>query len=439
MAGNVTVVDALPTLDAAARAEGLALADALVVRDFAAQIPELRTALGAVETWLEPALGTLSRGVPVPPAVTSFVKKPFFRPPTSHRSYYFWPAMPAAGAPPAEGSARAVLALKGLEPCAEDFSALLDHLRRPCFSPHNMGEHLAIEENKVAGCLSLTEALEEADRAAALQVAHLRVYGTLARVPLPLLVVRHSERTEQRVLGALRERLSAAAFEIVQPIVVAGLGAYVYYYPTPPVRVKDVDYLLQSFAFEERTRHLRSLCDPEEVVGRWTTALARMLLLGFLPASLASLHTGSLCQPQNACLDGGFVDLDSLTRFDDLRDDTALHAGLEFTMDSMLRTVRSLVAGSADPARKESTEVRVDLHHLRRHLFWRMERALEAEARPGVVLDARVGRYFSPAQNFDELVGRLATYYGAPSPGFEAASRGFAEIGPALVTAARDY
>src|SRR5262249_3304386 len=104
---------ALATLDGAIRAMGLAIADAEPVRDFVTEVPELRAALSGGEAWLEPALRALSLGVPVPPAVTSFVKAPFFRPPTSHRCYYFWPAMPRAGAPPAEGSARAVLALKG--------------------------------------------------------------------------------------------------------------------------------------------------------------------------------------------------------------------------------------------------------------------------------------------------------------------------------------
>jgi hypothetical protein len=427
------------TLDAAASAAEFTVADATPVRDFFAVHPELAAALEKTESWLEPALGVLRGGAPVPKTVTAFVRAPFFRPPTSHRCYYFWPAMPASGEPPGSGSGRAVLAMKGLEPCAPDFPALLEHLRRPCFSPHNMAEHLAIEENKVAGCLSLAEALEESERAAALQIAHLRVYGALARVPLPLLVLRHSPSTEARVRDALRERLSAAAFEVVEPVVRGGLAAYVYYYPTPPVRVKDVDYLLQAFAFEERTRHLRSLCDPEEVVLRFATGVARMLHLGFLPSSLASLHTGSLCQPQNACLDGGFVDLDSLTRFTDLPDDTAMYAGLEFTVDSMLRTLRALVAGSTDPVRKDSDEVRVDLHYLRHHLLARLERALASEARPALVLDPRVQRYFTPAHTFEDLAERLRTYYGSPSPAFEAASRSFGEIGPALVAAARDY
>jgi hypothetical protein len=341
--------------------------------------------------------------------------------------------MPTDGA----ASGRAVLAWKGLEPCVFDFAALLAHLRRPSYSAHDMAEHLAIEEGKVPGCATLAECVREAERAAAVQSAHVVAYGTLARLPVPLFVYRHGEETAARVRDLLRGHLSAAVFESVRPRVEAGLGAYVYAYPSPPMRVRDLDFALHGAPFAERAAALSSLCDPEAAIGRWVATLARMLNLGFLPATLASIHTGVCCQPQNACLDGGFVDLDSVAPISDVKDDTALSAALQLTFESVLKTVRTLLVGASDP-RKELTENRVDLHELRQHLLARLSRALGTETRPSLALDPRVARYVTPAADAGELLQRLAAYHGSePAGPFEAASASFRALAPAVFAAVK--
>lgn len=400
------------------------------VRSFLAEEPELRAALTQTEPWLEPLLDEL-RELPLAPTTGTFVSKPFYRPPGSHRCYYYCPA--SAGSAP---GARGVLAFKGLEPQLPDLNALLGGLRRACYSPHDMAEHLIFEEQKIPACLGLNEAIREAQRAAQAQLAHLRAYGSLARLPLPLFVFRHAPATQSRAHEALRQQLSETAFSTVSPWVDAGLGAYVYYYPSAPVRARDIDTLLQGHAFRERLLALLQVCDPDELVRRWVSGFARLLWLGVLPGSLASLRTGLCCQPQNACLDGGFVDLDSLTPISSLKDDTAVYAALELSTGALLASVRSLLAGATDPSRAETLDVRIDLHHFRQFLHAALVSALEREARPSLELDPRVRSYFQAPQSFAELVGRLGSYYSPSNTRALEQARDYGEFGSWLLSVA---
>jgi hypothetical protein len=83
------------------------------------------------------------------------------------------------------------------------------------------------------------------------------------------------------------------------------------------------------------------------------TEVKDVVAMFVLPGALPSFRTGICCQPQNACIDGGFVDLGSLTPLSTLRDDTAVYAALQFSTESLLNTIRALVAGSTDPTRPE--------------------------------------------------------------------------------------
>ena len=411
-----------------------------LVRDFMGELPALRGALPQLEGWLPGCLELLRQQLPLPSSVYAFVSPPFYRPPGSYRSFYCYPAAlrgePAPTASPEVGEERAVLAIKGMEPASAELDRLLCGLIRPCYSPHNVAEHLIFEEGKIPGCVSLAEAQLEAERAAELQGAHLRVHGQLARLPLPLLVFRHSSAVEDEVLRVLGRILSRAALAQVIPRVKAGLGVLVYHYPSPPVRVRELEALLSGTPFRERMFALLSLCDPEQIIDGWVREFVRMLYLGFVPGSLASLRTGSCCQLQNACIDGGFVDLDSITRLDDLVDDTALYAALQLSSDALLGSVRALVAGSQDPTRGETLELRIDLHHLRTFLMERLRSAIQEEAAGGRRLDPRVAAYFIPDARFEALVRQLGSYFSGGSADFAAAAGRFQQFGSALVSAA---
>jgi hypothetical protein len=396
---------------------------------------ETRNRLVTDHPWLGPAIEAFSTAPPAPPTVAAFSDGAFCRPPTSLRCFYYFPR----GAVDGDGAAGRLgaLAFKGLEPCAPDFADLLADFRRPGPSPHAIGEHFVHEEGKVPGCLTLDEATFEAERAAAYQRAHLAAYGDLAHAPVPLFVLRHTDETVARVAAALGQQLSSPAMRVVERGLAGGLGAYVYHYPTLPIRVREIDALLQGLSFRDRMIALLcDACDPESVVQSWVREFVRMLYCGFVPASLASQRRGMCCQPQNACIDGGFVDLDSLTRFDELVDDAAVLAAIQLSIDALIYTVRILIVGGGDVARDDAPSACVDPHHIREYVLALLRGALEREARPGLPLDRRVPAYLSPATDFGVLVERLAASQPRP-PAFQAEARAFRAAMQPLLHAAR--
>jgi hypothetical protein len=414
------------------------LADQAIPRTKSASVhnlldSDLRCALDATASWVSPAIDTLAAGLPLPRSVAPFVDRPFFRPPGSNRCFYYCPSTidgPNTGP--------GVLAIKGLEPCTEDFDALVRDLDRACYTQHNIAEHFVFVEHKIPACLGLQEALREANRATAVQRAHLRVYGELARLPLPLLALHHTDEIIERAREALRNVLQTAAFLAIEPTLNEGLATYVYYYPSPAIRACDIDYRLQGLGFRERLLALIGhVGDPERIVRHWVRGFVRMLYLGYLPGSLASLRSGICCQPQNACIDGGFVDLGSVTPLPELRSESAVPAALQFCLEALLDTVRTLIAGASDPTRVESLEIRIDLHYIRQYLFALIEEAIETEARPQLALDRRIQSYLTSPRTLACLVTRLGTYYSRPTQ-LDAVPPEYAALAPELIRSARE-
>lgn len=406
------------------------------VWNFIVEHPEFSEALAETEPWLPQACDALVGRLPLPKTVGTFISKPFYRPVGSYRCFYYYPS--SAKDANTESQGHAVIAIKGLEPCIPDLDAALRDLKRPCYSPHNIAEHLIFEEHKIPLAVRLPEALKEAQRAAEIQTAHRRAYGSLARLPLPLFVFRHSDETAQLMFEKLRCQLSEPAIERLKPWFHEGLGTYVYYYPTPPVRVRDVDLLLHGLEFRQRMFALMSFCDPAEIIRRWICGFVRMLYLGVLPGALPSLRSGICCQPQNSCIDGGFVDLDSLTPLRELRDHTAVYAALQFSTDALLDSVRALLIGSVDSTRGDGVEARFDLHHLKSYVFGLIQEAITSEARSELVLDARIKQYYEPAQSLEDLVDRLGPYYPTRNSDFADRARQFSAFGLSLIASARE-
>lgn len=178
--------------------------------------PLLRETAAEIEHWVAPYAARLHEGLPIPESVAAFAAPPLYRPPASNRSFYY---LGPAG--------RAVVAFKGLEPTAGDFDELIRLMQWPSRSPHRAAAHLVLEEHKIPAAVSLDEALEEANLALAIQTAHHRAYGCLARLPLPLCVFRHSEATARTVAAKLEPLLSERAFRQVEALIAPGLGVYI--------------------------------------------------------------------------------------------------------------------------------------------------------------------------------------------------------------------
>jgi hypothetical protein len=191
-----------------------------------------------------------------------------------------------------------VLGIKGTEIHADDRLQKLQSLKlyrvdypsrgRSLFSA---AEHFPIVEHKVPLAVTLPEALEDVSFALALQEAHVRRFGCLARVPVPLLIVRWSDRSVEQFRAELVGHFSLRAQRIVDLALDSGLGCFIYHYPMTPLRVAHFDSG-QTGSYRENLARLRQHLDPKAVIEGWIQLAVRMLVLGFLPGSIESIGIG---------------------------------------------------------------------------------------------------------------------------------------------------
>jgi len=168
-------------------------------------------------------------------------------------------------------------------------------------------------EQKFPGAVCLHEALGEAELAAQFQLAHLRRYGQLARVPVPLAVHQLDNQLCQQLAARLCRRLPERHHRRVEALL--PLGVLVYWYPTLPERVSHIPLPL-----EGRLDRLRELVDPDRLIDSWIELVRRCLELGWAPCDPRCSLQGTCLEPQNLTMDGGIVDLDSLRRLDTFPD-----------------------------------------------------------------------------------------------------------------------
>lgn len=341
-----------------------------------------------------PMLGELARSAPT---VWPFAETECFRLPGSRRSW----CRPLHDDGP-------VLVVKGSEPAAPDMTAGLDELARPCYSWHDIDEHLLHDEGKVPLGVTRSEALGEARQAALAHVRHWRRYSEVARLPLPLLVARHDDEVTSGLVAALDETLSPPAAHSVRDLLGDGLHVLVYAYPSPPVRARDLDTVLSGRGFHERQLALLECCDAEQVVARWVRLFTRLLHCGLLPGSAAAVRTGMCCQPQNACVDGGFVDVESLVPAEHLRRRRALDVAVHLSLEALVDTVTTLLLGEVETAAVRTGGDPQDRQDIREHVLGLVRGHLADDCGNGPPLDPRIQRALAPAPDHAALVGRLA-------------------------------
>jgi hypothetical protein len=180
-------------------------------------------------------------------------------------------------------------------------------------------------ENKFPGAVRLREALDEAELSAQFQLAHLKSYGELARVPLPLAVHRLDNQLNQELASRVCRRLPERHHERVWALL--PLGVLVYWYPTLPERASHVRVPFEA---------LRQMLDPEAVMRSWIQLAGRCLQLGWTPCDPRCALQGMCLEPQNLTLDGGMVDLDSLRRLDSFTDPAP---AIEYTLQVLARSL----------------------------------------------------------------------------------------------------
>lgn len=403
------------------RDAGLKMVDCAIRWDVRSELPALHAAIqrGQAEKWLGPAVDELAGGTLVPPTCRSFGGSgPFYRLPKHRRSFYYSPK-PRYGALHDPAATDGAISIKGAEPLCEDFDALLSALKERLTPPvmsmymtqRRHAEYISVIENKAPGVLYLDEALEEAILAGELQTKHLAAYATLARLPVPLFVHSLPDDCKRRAIERVARCVSERGFERIRRRLEDGIASYAYYYPALPLR-SDALHALLSLPPTPHA-HLTALlakADVDALLGQWTELFVRLLYLGYLPCSLGSFQSGMMLQEQNVVVDGGFLDVDSVIPISKMDSDVAFHETMQLSVFVMCRTVRLLLVSHVLwNLQKGLTDYVEKMIH--DHMVGRIRRAIETEARPGLVLDERVRDHFGSEPSFEALVAGLKAFY----------------------------
>jgi hypothetical protein len=339
------------------------------------------------------------------------------------RSYYLLLDAVEEAAEAAQGA----VAFKGTEPGLADFESWIEAMGArtvafrgqyhrivsegvPAHSRTSLLEKFPIIERKIPGALGLREAMNEASRALRFQEAYLARYGELAMTPIPLRVYRWGEEATTRVTKILAGHLSDTAMSAIAESMGTGLGCYLYFYPgkTSPIRVSHLEHeaVGPKEPFSLRSRKLAEELDTESVVQSWTTLLARMLVLGFVPKDPSSVLSGDCLQIQNATIDGGFTDMDSVVALADIRSDAMAKEAIRASLLELTRTVSVLLMGRSGLQASFQLQVPEVFTWVRNQVI----RAVTYESRRGSV-DPRVAAVLLPESSWQGLANTLVRLF----------------------------
>lgn len=296
-----------------------------------------------------------------------------------------------------------VLVFKGMELLLADFPRYLQWMAGAQFrrSELPIALHLPFMLRMPPGAMPVDEAQREQELAAELQSRHLEAYGALAHTPVPLLVQPIDSSGVRRYLARLEEVLPSQAFERIDARCRAGLAISISYYPSAPIRLNS---LLAPVPDAIASYSARVLADPDALVNRWIELLARLLLLEFMPFVPWNAGWGACMDAGNACLDGGFTDLVTLTRFETITDDRLFAASVAMTLEMFANTVATLCRRFAPPFSAFADNPRTPTHVLP-YVTRRLEQALH-EQRRNLSPDPRLLAAISPS-SIRDLVKNL--------------------------------
>ena len=344
----------------------------------------VRDALAAApshfDQWVERAVSDFEARLPIPPDCGSFRSGDFFRLKKHQRSVCFSP----------QGAQRVgnVFCIKGMEPLAPDFARMLDWMasQRRAGSGLSLLEYFIVREDKLPGCLMFDEASAEAGIAAKVHRRLADDGGPLPRLPLPVLCARLADEAAEGAVRKIVARASPSLRPRIEALGAVGLGAYVYWYPSLPLRAAE---------FRPQASAAISMAEA------WIDLAARLLRAGFLPTSAHSLGRGQCCNRQNSVIDGGFVDLGSITPVDELLIGEDLFTAAHLTAWEISATILHVLG---HPLRGDGTSIaQLDsaaqlVMHLVRE---RLARAC------GDALDPRLREFFSARQTVESVAQQL--------------------------------
>jgi hypothetical protein len=216
-------------------------------------------------------------------------------------------------------------------------------------------EHFPIVEQKIPMAVTLSECKEDVSAAMKLQSAHVSFFDAFAHAPIPLAIIKWSEKVTNQFINELLPMLSPRAADIVKMVAKDGLATMLYYYPNVPYRVAhvNVEFNLNQISYQERLVKLNKLFKPSNMVDKWIDNTARMLVLKLMPSSIESIGVGHCLEAQNAVLDGGFVDLGSIKSFDDIKTQQEFVQTFSATTIDLAKTIKVFLLGAQIEATAE--------------------------------------------------------------------------------------
>ena len=301
------------------------------------------------EPWVGSAAASFATKLPIPPSCGVFRSEDYFRLKQHRRSICF---APQSGHP-----IRSVFCIKGMEPLAPDFACALEDLagRHAANTGLNNLEDLVLREDKLPGCLLWSEAQAEASIAA---TVHRRLSddgAPLARLPLPALCVRLPQVTAESAAREISSRASRSLWHKIDMLAAGGLGAYVYWYPSVPIRAIQVSPNKQMAMTMSEA---------------WIDLAARLLRAGFLPTTAYSQHRGHCCDRLNAVIDGGFADMGSVVPVTELSASKDVFIALQMTIWLLTSTILHVFGKSDTKITRFDYAANMVLHLVRERLMY---------------------------------------------------------------------
>ncbi len=383
-----------------------------LVFDLRQEAPELYALFRRQYAGLANIAGALERRFPVTRTWAPFVGRRFVRPRYHFRTFYWSASNLPRRVQDLTAAGDGVLAFKGTEPLAEDIDDGLARQARHRLVLQTRPNHFALHERKVPLAVSVGEVLTESRIGLEVQRAHVVAYGELARLPLPLLGLRWPSAVSERHRHRVERFLTPKSCEQLDRSWREGLGTFCYAYPVLPVRVSHWVAArpvrsMDSPRFQVLEEWLGG--SPLRIVEGWLRTTARLACLGYLPCSLENTDwtgrgrgLGQACNPNNAVMDGGFADIDSIVPLRAIQSLADMFLSAELTVRELLGTVRLLLLGA------EGSEERGDYDaqalFLARYVHEGLLRLLRSEARRGARPDPRLTRYLQGDEKYARAV-----------------------------------
>ena len=352
--------------------------------------PMLLAALQQKEPGLSSVLARMESGLPVQKTWAFGEAGAFVRPDRHARAIYL--DLSKLNGRPHGGC----IAIKGSEPACDNFSDIVERLKhmwnvcgvtmggfnRTIYQEvvmMNSMDRFPVTESVPPGVHLHASAMEEAEIGAEYQGAYLQRYSALAKAPVPLLVFRWPDDVADRVRERLAPDLAPRSRKIVDLVLNDGLGVFVYYYRSIPLRVIHLQApdAVDATSLDRRLEVLGGVKTANTTIESWVEETARMLVLGYVPTDPTSLDLGYCIQPQNLIVDGGFADISSLRPISSFMKEGEFRYALLRTLQVLERSISWFLVGSQagpDAFRRHFPEVYCSLwEKVREHVRTEIE------------------------------------------------------------------